>query len=185
MSRTVTSAVDAAFAGDNVPLLVFVQFDFDSGTSRITNNAYDVTWDGHTWRGLGELGSIDPVQEGADLQAYSLAMQLSGVPVANIAVALEEQYQGRACTIWAAPLSASYAVLADPVIVFKGLIDDMPVKLGKTATVQVNVQSRLADWDRPRVRRYNDADQQAAYPGDRGLEFVEQMVEKQFVWGRG
>ena len=46
------------------------------------------------------------------------------------------------------------------------------------------VESRLADWERPRVSRYTDADQQQRFPGDLGCRFAPQMVEKELVWGR-
>lgn len=185
MSRTTTSAVDTAFAGENVPLVLFLQMEFDSGTSRVTNNAFDIDWNGYTWTGVGVLGSIEPVQEGADLQAFGLALKLSGIPTAQLAIALDEDYQGRAATIWAAPLDSEHRIIVDPVIVFKGRMDTMPIAMGKTGEITLNLESRLVDWERARVRRYNDADQQAEYPGDLGLQFVEQMVEKQLIWGRG
>lgn len=184
MTRSITAAVDSAFAGENVPLLLFAQLEFDSGTTRVTNCAYDVTWNGYTWTGVGALGSIDAVQEGADLQAYGLALKLSGIPTAQLAIALDEDYQGRAATIWAAPLDSNHQTIADPVIVFKGRMDTMPISMGRTGEIVLNLESRLVDWERARVRRYNDADQQAEYPGDLGLQFVEQMVEKQLIWGR-
>lgn len=33
------------------------------------------------------------------------------------------------------------------------------------------------------MRRYNDADQRARFPTDRGLEYMEANVEKNLVWG--
>lgn len=184
MSRTLTAAADAAFAADNVPLLLLAALEFDSGTTRVTNNAYDVQWDGYTWTGLGTLGAVEAVKEGAGLEANGLALRLSGIPTAMLAIALDEQYQGRSATIWAAPLDSEHRIIADPVVVFKGRMDTMPIGMGKTGEITLNLESRLADWERPRVRRYNDADQQAEYPGDLGLQFVEQMVEKQLIWGR-
>ena len=184
MSRSITSAADAAFTGENTPLLVFAQLNFDSGVTRVTNNAYDLPWNGQTWIGTGKLGSIEPVQEGADLQAYNLTMRLSGVPTDSIAIALDEHYQGRACTVWAAPLDSDLKVIEDPIVVFSGRIDDMPIKLGEQATIELRAQSYLADWQRARVRRYNDADQRFEYPSDLGFQFVEQMVEKEIIWGR-
>ena len=62
MSRTTTAAVDTAFAGDNVPLVLFLQMEFDSGTSRVTNAAYDITWNGSTWTGVGALGSFEAIR---------------------------------------------------------------------------------------------------------------------------
>ena len=184
MSRTITAAVDAAFAGDNVPLLMFAQMEFDSGITRVTNNGYDIDWNGYTWQGAGSVGSIEALQEGSDLQAYGLALKLSGIPTAQLAIALGEDYQGRSATIWAAPLDSNHRIIADPVIVFKGRMDTMPISMGQSGSLMLHLESRLVDWERARVRRYNDADQQAEYPGDLGLQFVEQMVEKQLIWGR-
>jgi hypothetical protein len=48
----------------------------------------------------------------------------------------------------------------------------------------VRAENRLADLERPRVRRYNSGDQQLLFSGDKGLEFVEQMVDTSIVWGR-
>ena len=59
----------------------------------------------------------------------------------------------------------------------------MDIDVGATATITVNAESRLADWDRPRVRRYNHEDQQIDYPGDMGFEFVPQMATKELRWG--
>ena len=103
---------------------------------------------------------------------------------ASLATALDEDYQGRTATIWAAPLDSEHRIVSDPVIVFKGRMDTMPITMGRSGEITVNLESRLVDWERARVRRYNDADQQAEYPGDLGLQFVEQMVEKQLIWGR-
>ena len=60
----------------------------------------------------------------------------------------------------------------------------MNIDAGETATVSLSVESRLSDWERPRIRRYNNADQQIAYISDKGFEFVPQMVEKELIWGR-
>lgn len=184
MSRTLSAAVLAAMSAANVPLVVFVELVFDSGTVRVTNAAYTMSWNGYSWLGLGRLGGIDPIEEGAGVQANGIAMRLSGVPVDMVSIAMQEHYQGRRCRIWAAPLSASFQVLADPVVVFDGRMDTMAVEIGKTATITLSAESRLADLERPRVRRYNDADQQQEYPGDLGLQFVEKMVEKELLWGK-
>lgn len=185
MSRTLTSAVEAALSSDNVPALVFVELDFSSGFVRVTNAAYNFSWDSKTWTGLGNLGDIEPAKESSELGAYGVSMKLSGIPSSMVSTALGEHYQGRGCKIWFAPLDSNYQVLADPVMIFHGRMDTMSINLGKTATIVLTAESRLADWDRPRVRRYNHADQIKFYPTDKGLEFIEQMVEKELVWGRG
>lgn len=185
MSRTLTTAADNALSDAHVPLLCLIELAFASGTVRVCNAGYNFSWNGHTWLGAGRVLGISPVEEGADLQAYGVSMRLSGVPADMVAIALAEHYQGRTAKIWAAPLTSNYTLISDPVLVFNGRMDVMPIKMeGGSATIDLSVESRLIDWERPRVRRYNDADQQAVYPGDLGLQYVEQMVSKDLVWGR-
>lgn len=184
MSRTLTTAVNAALASDNVPGLLLVELDFASGALRVNNSAVTLPWNGHDWLGAGNLGTVETVTEHSDLQMTGIAMQLTGIPPTMISRVLGEQYQGRSCTVWFAPMNADYIVLADPVIIFIGRLDACDIALGETATVTLSAESRLTDWERPRVRRYTHEDQLAEYAGDKGLEFVPQMVEKTLVWGR-
>lgn len=183
MARTLTPAVDSALAAGHVPLVLLVELDFPSQFLRLNNSAVNFSWNGHDWLGVGRLGSIEPVKEGADLSARGLALRMSGIDPASIALALGTQYQGRSCRVWAAPLSAQHAIIADPVLIFWGRLDTMDIEVSDTATITVNAESRLADWDRPRVRRYNHEDQQIDFPGDKGFEFVPQMVTKELRWG--
>jgi hypothetical protein len=185
MSRTISTEVVDALGSDNVPILMFVEMDFPDGFLRCCNAGYTVDWDGHEWLGAGYVGSMDPISETSELQANGLSFTLSGVPPENIALALGQHYQGRACKVWLAPLDAtSYVPLVDPMLVFSGRMDTMDIQVGETATIKVSAESRLADWDRPRVRRYNHADQTAIYPDDMGFEFVEKVAEMELLWGR-
>jgi hypothetical protein len=183
MTRTLTPAAESALESGNVPFLCFVLMDFPSGFLRLNNSATIITWGGQDWYGVGRLGSIDQIKEGATLESRGMKFRISGVPQANVAVALGQQYQGRDCKVWLAPLTSDYAVIADPVLTFSGRMDVMDIELGSTASITVTAESRLADWDRPRTRRYTHEDQQLDYPGDLGFEFVPQMAEKELRWG--
>jgi hypothetical protein len=184
MSRTLTTAVDNALQGGNVPYMMLIQLDFASGTLRLCSAAYNFSWNGYTWTGAGNLASIQAIEEGAELQMYGVQMTLSAIPAALVSNALNQTYRGRSALIYLAPLDSSYNVLADPVVAFSGRMDQMQIEIGQTATITLSAESRLTDWERPRIRRYNSEDQQAAYPGDLGFQFVPQMVEKQITWGQ-
>ena len=99
-----------------------------------------------------------------------------------VALALGEDYQGRAALISLAFLEAGHRPLDAPVVLFRGRMDVMRITAGETAAIDLVCESRLADWERARVRRFNNADQRQRFPDDRGLEFVPQMVEKELVW---
>ena len=50
------------------------------------------------------------------------------------------------------------------------------------ATVQVNVVSALADFARPKERRYSNEDQQLYYPGDTIFDGIHETAEMVVVW---
>lgn len=51
-----------------------------------------------------------------------------------------------------------------------------------SAQIVVTAESRLAGWERARVRRFNDADQKKAHPTDRFFEGMVEGVEVEVVW---
>ena len=56
-----------------------------------------ITYNGTGYLGIGTLGTISPIEETTDIAARGISLQLSGVPTAQIAIALTENYQGREC----------------------------------------------------------------------------------------
>lgn len=182
--RSLTAAAKNAFSQLHFPMLVLVELDFADGFVRCCNAGYTFNWNGYDWLGLGTLGKIEAVSEGLALQMYGCALTLSGVPTELIAESFSYTYQGRSATMWIAPLTSDYAFIADPVVVFKGRMDTMDIALGETATITLSVESRLVDWERPRIRRFNDEDQRSEFPTDRGFRYVDQMVQKDLKWGR-
>lgn len=185
MTRDVTAAAEAALQAANVPMLVLVAMYFDTGTVYVTNGAYTVTWNGLTFLGLGRFMGLEALEESGALQAVGLGMTFSGIPPDMLSIALQEDYQGRPAEVWVAPLDDEFRMIADPIGPFTYLMDTMPFRIGATAAIKLNCESRLVDLARPRVRRYNDADQRKEFPTDTGMQFVEQMVEKTLIWGRG
>ncbi|WP_454757002.1 hypothetical protein [Cupriavidus campinensis] len=184
MTRNIDSATVAAVTAPHVPYLHLVQLDFVSAPLRLCTAGYDVAWNGELWLGVGMVGSIDQIQEQATLEATGVSMTISGVPSELVSATLNEQYQGRPCRIWVAPLRDDLQIVSQPVRLFSGRMDTMDVEVGSTATITVTAESRMVSWDKARVRRYNNEDQQSKYPTDRGFEYVSQMVEKELLWGR-
>ena len=190
MSRSVNAATMAAGKAELVRSVNLIRLGYASADALYASTPFDMgfDWNGdgavETFRGVGALGSISAVEEGTAVAPQSLTLTLTGIDLATIAVALGDDYQGRDCRIWEAFLDEDHAIIGAPYVLFRGRMDTQDIELGETATITLTVRSRLADWRRPRIRRYTNEDQQSVYPGDLGLEFVPQMVEKQLVWGR-
>lgn len=181
--RDFDSASSTAADSASLALVQFVQMDFDSGTLRLCTGGNGYTWGGHTWQPAYNIGSIDEVQESSTLAIYPLRLTLSGVDPANVSIALDEPVQGRRVRVYLGYLDDGHQLLADPRLIWSGHMDTMAISLGAEAVITVSAQSKMADWERARVRRYTDADQKSDYPADRGLEFVAETAEKELIWG--
>ena len=183
MTRGLTTAVANAVTAETVLRTCCAELSFASGFVRVCGAPVDITFLGRTFLAVGALGGVSQVQESGELRSYGITLTLAGVPRDAVALAMGEHCQGRPGTVWEVVLDATtHLPLADPIVVFRGRMDHPVIKLGETATIGVTMTNRLADWDRPRLRRYTDEDQKREYPGDEGFRFVSKTAEKEIVW---
>ena len=69
---------------------------------------------------------------------------------------------------------------------FSGLADNCDIaETGDTASVTLHAENRLITLQQARSRRYTHEDQQIDFSDDDGLSFVNSIVEKEILWGRG
>ena len=55
---------------------------------------------------------------------------------------------------------------------------------GERASIAVTCENRLIDLNKPRIRRYTDADQRSEFANDSGFSFIESLIEKTIYWGK-
>lgn len=184
MSRSISSAMQAALTADLVRPIVLVQCAFDSGDLNLWNGIGNLTVNSVEYVGAGTLLAIGQIAESSELQANGLTVTLSGITEPLISKARDEDYQGRELKVLLGAMDDTNEVISNPVIVFSGFMDTMTITdSSETATIQVNVENKLIEFERTRVRRYTAEDQKIDYPTDKGLEFVADMQEKEIVWG--
>lgn len=183
-TRDADSDTITAAAAEEIKPVLMAKLEFDSGDVLAHSRLGDITWNGDTYLGIGQFGEVSSAGEPSDLSRSSLSLTLSNIPGTMGALVLGEYFQGRRATLYLGYLDADNALAGDPVILYRGRMDNARIRQGgDTFTVTVNIESRFASWDKPLVRRYNNAYQQSVYPGDKGFEFAEQSAEKNVVWG--
>lgn len=186
----------------------------DPNQLRLWTGLGELTYQGNTYTGTGSLLNITQVEETAELAVRGASITLSGVPSEVLSLALSTPYQGRICNVYFGMLfdenlATEYAANGfEPELVldftaelyrttgpditdstfsqiFSGYMDQMNIEEGpETSTVELKVENKLIDLERARVRRYSSAYQKSVYPGDKGLDFVEDLQDKEIVWGR-
>jgi len=183
MARILTGAVETASLEAQVAPVLFAELDAASGLHRFSTADRTLSFAGLSFAGIGDFGKLSPLGEPSDLSVQGITIALSGIPSTYVDLALAEIIQGRPARVWLGFLDATSALIADPVLLFRGRMDVMDIRLGETAEVAISIENRLADWDRPRMRRYTDADQRAVFGADKGFEFVSQSAERELRWG--
>jgi len=186
--RDLTVGMAAAIAAGTVRPAILYEGVFVSGGVdqylRLWTGVGDLSWNGYTWTGGGQLLAISPIEEASEVRAVGFTVTLSGMPSALIANALTNARQGKPGTLWLALFDSAGAVIADPYQLQGGRLDFTIIEdNGDTCTIGAQYESRLVDLERPRERRYTHEDQQLDYPGDLGFEYVASLQDKQIVWG--
>jgi len=69
----------AAFASGLIRMVVFVEVNFLSGPVRVWSGVGDITWNGHTWSGLGSLGAISVIEDSSAIIANGVSLTCSGI----------------------------------------------------------------------------------------------------------
>lgn len=162
------------------------KFEFGSGDVRLWEGIGDLTLAGEVYTGASDLVGVSEILETDRVEAAGIKVTLSGVPSSLLAIALDEDYQERAATIWVGFLDSAGAIVADEVVLFAGRMDVMAIREGAdTSTIEVALESYLIDGDRARERHLTPEDQKLDYPSDTGFDQVASLQDAQVIWGKG
>jgi len=190
MSRALSAEMLAVATADIVRPIYLVKAEFDS-TPPEDRNLYlwsgfgNLTFNGKNYLGVGNLLSISAVDESTDLTATGASIVLSGIQSPLLAIARDEDYQGRPITIYLGALDDTGDLIASPTVLFSGFMDVMTIsEAGETSTISVTAENKLIAFDRSYVRRYTAEDQKIDYPNDMGFEFVAKIADQEIIWGR-
>ena len=209
MSRDISTSMQDTLALPEIRPFFAVQVILDETTLRLWTGLGDLVYQDDTYLGTGQFLSVSNIEETADISAVGASLSLSGIPSDLISLALTEPYQGRVCKIFfgvinlnkvyllqedgsyilaedAAPIEISEtSEKTDLTLLFSGYIDNMTIEEGaQQSTITLSLESRMIDLERTRTFRYTDQNQKSRYTSDRGFEFVEDLQDKRFTWGR-
>jgi hypothetical protein len=185
MTRLLTSDQQAAIADTVIKILIAVRLDFANGVIRLHSGSGQLDFGGEIYTGVGDLGSISNIAEDGALSRNTVTLTLSGIPSSAFdmkEIAFAEHYQGRDIRAYLILLDSTETIIDEPIQAFRGRMDTCSLSMGETVSIRLTAESRLADWDRARNRRYTDQDQQTEYPGDLGFQFVSQSTEYEIRW---
>jgi len=185
MSRNLTTNTkNESVASKRAPIW-FAYFDFFSGPVRVWTGVGSVSWNGNTYLGLGEFGTVDGLTESTETEAGGPVFTLTGAPSAMISLVFADNYNGRTVQAWCGFRNlATDAIIADPYAIFSGRMERLEIDdQGDTSTIRVYAESKNYAPNVADDRRFNDADQQIDFPGDTALVYLASSGQKPLMWG--
>jgi hypothetical protein len=204
-TRDVSDVVQNALDDDVVFPFFVIELLFDSAPIRLWTGVGTLVFEGVSYLGTGSLLDVSSIEETSEIAVRGATITLSGMSSEVISLALQSPYQGRVCNISFGlftkglllkedgdfilledgskiPLESGETGLTQ---IFSGYMDEMNIDEGPDfGTIELKVENRLIDLERARVRRYSSGYQKSAFPGDKGFDFVEDLQDKEIVWGR-
>ena len=171
----------------------------------------DLVYEGNTFYGTGNMLDISAVEETVEMAVKGATLTLSGAPSDVVSLALSQPYQGRQAKIYfglfqkgrleteASTDDNQYFILLQDggkimlernetslTEIFTGYMDQMNIEEGpESSTIQLKIENKLIDLERPRVGRFTSEYQKSVYPEDKGFDFVESLQDLKLNWGRG
>jgi len=203
--RDISTAVLSSLDEGVVYPFFTIELLFDSAPIRLWTGVGTLILEGQSYIGTGTLLDISSIEETSEMAVKGATITLSGMNSEVISLALQSPYQGRVCKISFGMFATgellkedgNYILLEDGSTIgletqetgltqiFSGYMDQMNISEGpEFGTIELKVENKLIDLERQRVRRFTNQFQKSLYPNDRGLEFVENIQDKEIVWGR-
>jgi hypothetical protein len=185
-----STAAKTQLATGVAPLAFFAELEFRSGTERYWSGIHPITWDSVSWTPTAHLGGVSPMESTEDFRANGMVLTVAGLPGAAFAdfdALTASDYKGRRARFVMAIMEPNFRTVIHAIPRYFN-IDTLDYSIdpdtGAAVTVGLEVETRRAS--RAKVRRYTPQDQEAAYPGDKAMEFVPFINSGVDVkWGKG
>jgi len=190
MSRGLSAPDQALLGGTVLYPAKFVEFQFDSGTTRFWSGESAISADmgdgSQTWTGGGTLGSIEFSGETDDLSARQMTFRLNGVSTAYYDLVQSEEggIRGRPVKVWQAYMDSTGASVLYKYLVEEGRIDVLTIQeQGETITLILTAESRLLDMFKPNRVFLSPNDHKKVYPDDEFYQYTATLPSVELPWG--
>ena len=187
MARTLTTAVKNELLTGQIRPIHLIEIGFSTPVY-ITDCGFDLTSSisgtSRTYTASPFLVGGSSFEEQTDITKTSLSLSLSGADQTFISTVLNENVVNDSVTIFRGFLDDSNALIADPMMLYKGKIESFSIQETDTnSEISLSIVSHWADFEKKNGRKTNNTSQQRFFSGDVGMDFASQTVQD-IKWGR-
>lgn len=181
MPREVNVTTAGQLKEDKV-FAILMRFDFPEPLY-VHSRVGEIDYDGNTYLGMGEYGSLQAINEDNELSAQRVVATLSNIGnYWNSKVITDGmEYQNKKCYIYLALLDRQRAIIGTPITIFKGTSGNLSFTDGNESSISIEISNYFTTWNRAANLRYTDTQQRELYPNDTGLRFTQDTL-KAVLW---
>lgn len=181
-----TPAMTLALAEPVVTMFGAIRIELPGHTIRILDGASEITFGGETYTGIdeiyGTLGTADAMSDGAGDEAPAVSFGFLPPDPVAIAGLANPLAQGSPVRMMVGAV-ANGAVVADPLTLFEGVLDQIDLDVGSGQTLDINCVSAMERFfDNQEGVRLSPAHHKSIFPGETGLDQVTGVTRKVY-WG--
>ena len=187
MVRTLTTSVKNELTSGQIRPVHLIEIGFSTPvylTDCGFNLTSSISGSSRTYISSAHLVGGSSFTEETDLTKTTLSLSLSGAEQSFISTVLNENIVNDSVTIYRGLLDSNNALIADPILLYKGNVDTFEISETETESfVKLIVVSHWADFDKKSGRKTNNASQQRFFSTDVGMDYSSQTV-LDIKWGR-
>lgn len=170
-----------------------VEMFFTSGTIRFTNSPINLTINSVLYTAYGNLVSVSALNESESNSSEKLTLSFSVVDQAMLALCLGnvDSYRGKSIRLYMQLMDDRFQPEGAPIRRWSGYMDKVQVQRsspgssGGASMGSIDMQCSRAGMARARNfrgLRLTNTQQQQRFPGDRGLEYLQNLIEQPARW---
>ncbi len=184
MPRNVDVATLNALASGVVNIGILADIALTTGPIYCWTGYGNLTYNGNTYLGLGNMSDISPSSESSVVIAQGLSLTLTGIG-SDISEALTDITQGQPVTLYMVVLDAAGNIIGSPITTYQGQTDTVQVidDPNGTCTVVLQVENRLTQLQRNRAYRWTNAQMQELNPAEQGFMYTANLSDYVAEWG--
>lgn len=189
MTRGFTNTLNTYLAGDSLIGALLIDIETGSGTTRWTDNSFNIEFGGNTYQAQGNFLNISERDETAELQIHSVNISISALTTANVTTYATSSQINKSVEIRRVFLDpTTNGLLGNGTtdtgyLLFKGKIAGYSVTNNQNfADIQLQVSSQFINFNRKNGRRTNQQNFQREHPNDNSMEYSHETLSE-IKWG--
>lgn len=143
MTRSISTSAESHIKSGAINWAMLLKLEFDTDPLYLWSGLGDLSWDGHTWTGVGDLGSISNVSESSALKDSAIKATFNHMSTDLVDAVTTMDPVGRPFELHFALFTADNQ-LEDVVTLTSGFIDAIELVDGDVGHISMDLVSEAA-----------------------------------------